>query len=97
LGLAPPPREDLALALVRQSRFGEELGSLKNLDIDEAQRALDRHLVRFGHSYWQRDPLSVAPAIAYLSMKRVEVANVRSIAQGVALGLHRAEIERGVI
>jgi hypothetical protein len=25
------------------------------------------------------------------------VANVRSIAQGVALGLHRAEIERGVI
>lgn len=95
--LARAPRDDLALAVVGQSRFSEELGDLGNLDIGEAQRALDRHLARFGQSYWQRDPLSIAPAIAYLAAKRVEVANVRVIAQGVALGLHRAEIELGVI
>jgi V/A-type H+/Na+-transporting ATPase subunit C len=57
------------------------------------QDALDRDLARFGIAFFNRDPLSIATAIGYITAKRVEVANVRLIAQGVALGLDRGAIE----
>jgi V/A-type H+/Na+-transporting ATPase subunit C len=97
LDLIRQSRDDLALQMLRQSRFAEQLGALDRLDVAGAQRALDRHLVQWGQGFWGRDPLSIAPAIAYITAKRAEVMNVRLIGQGVALGLHRAEIERELI
>lgn len=97
LELARQARDDLALSMLRESRFAERLGGLEHLDMASLQRALDRSVVQFGQSYWRRDPLSIAPAIAYITAKRAEAMNVRLIAQGVALGLHRAELERELI
>lgn len=97
LELARETRDDLALQILHQSRFADQLGGLERLDMASVQRTLDIHFVQFGYSFWGRDPLSIAPAIAYITAKRAEVMNVRLIAQGVALGLHRAEIERELI
>lgn len=97
LDLARETRDDVALAMLRQSRWAEQMGPLDRLDVPAVQRALDRHLAQWGQGFWGRDPLSVAPGIAYLAAKRAEVANVRMIAQGIALGLPRADIEQELI
>jgi V/A-type H+-transporting ATPase subunit C len=50
------------------------------------ERALEEHLVLKGIRMFHRDPLSIAIPIGYVWAKSNEVANLRLIAQGRALG-----------
>lgn len=50
------------------------------------ERALEEHLVLKGVRMFHRDPLSIAIPIGYVWAKSNEVANLRLIAQGRALG-----------
>lgn len=95
--LARSARPPDALALLRGSKFGPALAGLETLDLARIQRALDRDLAKFGIAFFTRDPLTMATAIGWITAKGVEVANVRLIAQGVALGVSRAEIENDLI
>ncbi len=66
-------------------------------DLGLIQRALERWLILKGVSMFGRDPLSIAVAIGYLSAKQAEMANLRLIAYGKALGLERGAIGREMI
>jgi vacuolar-type H+-ATPase subunit C/Vma6 len=46
---------------------------------------------------FSRNPLSVAIPIGYLGCKEVEVANLRLVAQAVALGMKREQARRDLI
>jgi V/A-type H+/Na+-transporting ATPase subunit C len=91
--LAREPRDDTARNTLRAAPLAGAFIGIERLDIGGAQRALERHLLRFGLEFFTRDPLTVAPAIGYLTAKRVEAGNIRLIAQGLAVGASRAEIE----
>ena len=86
-----------AVASIRSSPFGGALNAVDTLHVEQVQRALDRDLARTGIAYFQRDPLSIATAIGFATAKRIEASNVRLIAQGLALGLAREDIERDLI
>lgn len=95
--LARAARDGDVLDALRRSKFGAALAGLRTLDVGAAQDALDRDLARFGVGFFARDPLTIATAIGFITAKRVEVSNVRLIAQGVALGMGQPEIEHSLI
>ena len=97
IGLARTPRDEEALAALRASLFGPALTEVQAPDPTTIQRALDRDLASFGVGYFKRNPLTIATAIGFISAKRVETANVRLIAHGIALGLGSAAIEHELI
>ncbi|HXH14012.1 MAG TPA: V-type ATPase subunit [Alphaproteobacteria bacterium] len=66
-------------------------------DVAVLQRGLEELVVRTGVRMVYRNPLSIAIAIGYIWAKTNEVANVRVIAQGKALGLERDAIQREMI
>jgi len=66
-----------------QARLGEYR---QGADAAVLERALDSHLLLKGARMFHRDPLGVAMAVGYLWAKSAEVANLRLIAQGKALG-----------
>jgi V/A-type H+/Na+-transporting ATPase subunit C len=53
------------------------------------QKALERHLAEMVIAFFRRDPLTVAPIIAYLWAKENEVRNLRLIGVAVAYDLPR--------
>jgi vacuolar-type H+-ATPase subunit C/Vma6 len=61
------------------------------------ERELERWQVEQCRQIFSRDPLSIAIPIGYMTSKEVEVANLRLIAQAVALGLKRDEVRRELI
>lgn len=73
-------------------RFQTETGGLTGLE-----RALERWQAEDTASLFNQDPLSVAIPIAYIGCKEVEVANLRLIAQGVALNLDRQKLRQDLI
>lgn len=92
--LARAPREEEVLSSLRASKFGTALSRLETLDIAKIQFELDHDLARFGVGFFSRDPLTIATAIGFVTAKQVETTNLRIIAQGIALGLEHAEIEK---
>jgi V/A-type H+-transporting ATPase subunit C len=94
VSLAGAQRDEEALALLRSSPFGGALAAGDTLNLEQVQRAVDLALERKGVSYFQRDPLSIATAIGFVTAKRVEASNIRLIGQGLALGMAREEIEK---
>ena len=96
-GLANAERDEEALAALRGSRFGPALARADKLSVGAIEDLLDRDLARFGVSFFNRDPLTIATAIGYVTAKRVEAANLRLIAQGLALEIAPAEIAQALI
>ncbi len=97
LSLADAARDQEVWTCLRASKFGPAWVGLDTLDLIQVQRALDRDLARFGIAFFARDPLTIAPAIGFITAKRVEVTNVRVIAKGIALGLGHAAIEKELV
>jgi V/A-type H+-transporting ATPase subunit C len=54
--------------------------------------ALDGYLVRVGKDISITQPFGIGPAIGYLSMKEMEIRNVRTLARGIESGLSADEI-----
>ena len=61
------------------------------------ERELERWQARYAAAMFTRDPLSIAVPIGYMHCKEVEVANLRLIAQAVALKLEREQTYRDLI
>jgi V/A-type H+/Na+-transporting ATPase subunit C len=97
LGLARATREDEALASLRAPKFGEATAMVETLDLARIQHEMDRDLLRFGISFFARDPLTISTAIGFITAKKAEATDLRVIAQGIALGLGRAEIEKEIV
>jgi V/A-type H+-transporting ATPase subunit C len=95
--LARAPRDEAALVALRASPFGAAIAGAEMLDPNAIQLALDRDLAHFGIGFFSRNPLTIATAIGFITATRVEVANVRLIAQGIALGMGWADIEQDLI
>lgn len=97
LGLTRASRDEEALASLRASKFGGAIAKVEVLDPSRVQQALDRDLAQFGMAFFSRDPLTISTAIGYTTAKKVEVLNLRVIAQGLSLGLGRPEIESEMV
>jgi len=54
--------------------------------------ALDGYLVKVGKDISITQPFGIGPAIGYLSMKDMEIRNVRTLARGIEVGLSPDEI-----
>jgi V/A-type H+-transporting ATPase subunit C len=65
----------------------ESTGSILPIEL-----ALDGHLVRVGKDISITQPFGIGPAIGYLSMKEMEIRNVRTLARGIESGLSPDEI-----
>ena len=61
------------------------------------ERELERWAAERGARMFTRDPLSIAIPIGYLDCKQIEVANLRLVAQAVALGMKREQVRRDLI
>jgi V/A-type H+-transporting ATPase subunit C len=61
------------------------------------ERELERWQAERIAAMFSRNPLSVAIPIGYLGCKEVEVANLRLVAQAVALGMKREQARRDLI
>jgi vacuolar-type H+-ATPase subunit C/Vma6 len=61
------------------------------------QRELERWAAEQGARMFSSNPLSIAIPIGYLGCKQTEVANLRLIAQAVALGMKREQVRRDLI
>jgi vacuolar-type H+-ATPase subunit C/Vma6 len=61
------------------------------------ERELERWQGQHFMAMFTRNPLSLAIPIGYIGCKRLEVANLRLIAQAVALGLKRDGVQRELI
>lgn len=61
------------------------------------ERELERWQAERTAAMFTRDPLSIAIPIGYLGCKEVEVANLRLIAQAVALDMKREQVRRDLI
>jgi vacuolar-type H+-ATPase subunit C/Vma6 len=61
------------------------------------ERELDRWQAEQTAAMFTRDPLSIAIPIGYLGCKEVEVANLRLVAQAVALDMKREQVRRDLI
>jgi vacuolar-type H+-ATPase subunit C/Vma6 len=61
------------------------------------ERALERWQAEHTAAMFNRNPLSVAIPIGYLGCKALEVANLRLIAQAVALNLKREDVRQELI
>jgi V/A-type H+-transporting ATPase subunit C len=95
VALATSGGREEALAMLRESKFrAAALPKQKELEVLSLQRALDRDLMSFAHSYFSRDPLTIATAIGFVAAQTVEAQNLRLIAHGVAAGMGRPEIEK---
>jgi len=66
-------------------------------DMARLERALERWHIHQKMAMFQGPPLGIAIAIGYLSSKEQEVANLRLIAQAVALNLARDPIRQDLI
>lgn len=95
--VARAARAEEALASLRASKFGPALARVETLDLARIQRELDRDLARFGMGFFARDPLTISTAIGFITAKKIEATNLRVIAQGISLGLGRAEIEKELV
>ncbi len=65
----------------------ESTGSVLPIEL-----ALDGYLVRVGKNISITQPFGIGPAIGYLSMKEMEIRNVRTLARGIEAGLSPDEI-----
>ena len=65
----------------------ESTGSVLPIEL-----ALDGHLVRVGKDISITQPFGIGPAIGYLSLKEMEIRNVRTLARGIESGLSADEI-----
>ncbi len=97
LRLTRATREQEALAQLRTSPFQAALSNVETFNLVEIQRELEHALAEFGTSFFARDPLTIATAIGFITAKNVEAKNIRLLAQGLALGWTRAEIEKELI
>jgi V/A-type H+-transporting ATPase subunit C len=97
MALARATREEEALASLRASKFGNALTKVETLDVGRIQYELDRDLARFGIGFFSRDPITISTAIGFITAQKVEATNLRVMAQGIALGLGRAEIEKEMV
>lgn len=97
VSLARVPREEDLLASLRSSRLWLAFSGIETYEVTSIQHALDLDFARFGQDFFLRDPLTIATAIGFITAKRVEVINVRLVAQGLALGLSPADIEKELI
>jgi ATP synthase A1 C subunit len=61
------------------------------------ERELERWQAEQSRLMFTRDPLSIAIPIGYITSKEVEIANLRLIAQAVALNLKRDEVQHELI
>lgn len=62
-------------------------------DLAVLEMALERYVIEQGIRQLRQDPLSVAIPIGYVWAKTNEVANLRQVANGLAVGLPRSAIE----
>jgi V/A-type H+-transporting ATPase subunit C len=65
----------------------ESTGSILSIEL-----ALDGYLVKVGKDISITQPFGIGPAIGYLSMKEMEIRNVRTLARGIEAGLSPDEI-----
>jgi V/A-type H+-transporting ATPase subunit C len=88
---------------LRDSRYGQalEVGWRRYQagegDLAVFERELERWQAKQVKAMFTRDPLSIAIPIGYIGYKEIEVANLRLIAQAVALGLKRDEVRQELI
>jgi vacuolar-type H+-ATPase subunit C/Vma6 len=66
-------------------------------DLAVLERELERWQAKQFMALFTGDPLTIAISIAYLGCKEIEVANLRLIAQAIALGLKRDEVRQELI
>lgn len=85
------------LQLLQQTGLAGDTGGGERLDLTIVQRGVERALASFAYSFFRRDPLTIALAIAFIAAQIVEAANVRLLAQGLLVGMTRAEIEKNLI
>jgi vacuolar-type H+-ATPase subunit C/Vma6 len=61
------------------------------------QRELERWQTEHIAAMFNRNSLSIAIPIGYIGCKETEVANLRLVAQAVALGMKREQVRRDLI
>ena len=66
-------------------------------DLTMLERALERWRAEYLAAMFRRNPLSIAIAIGYFGCKEIEVANLRIIAQAMALGMKDEQVRRELI
>jgi len=66
-------------------------------DVTVLERELERWQAHYTATMFTRDPLSIAVCIGYFGCKGVEVANLRLIAEAVALNMKREQVRRDLI
>lgn len=66
-------------------------------DFTALERELERWQARYTVAMFNRNPLSIAIPMGYIGCKELEVANLRLIAQAVALGINREQVKRELI
>jgi V/A-type H+-transporting ATPase subunit C len=87
---------------LRDSRYGDALAAgwrryAERADHAVLERELERWQAQRDAALFAHDPLGIGIPIAYIRCKSVEVANVRLIAQAVALGLDKAQVQEELI
>lgn len=94
--------EGLVRAL-RSSRYGQALAvgweryQDGQGDLAVFQRELERWQAKQFMAMFRHNPLSLAIPLGYIGCKELEVANLRLIAQAVALGLERDQVRQELI
>jgi vacuolar-type H+-ATPase subunit C/Vma6 len=94
--------EDIVLAL-SDTRYGEALKTgwhryqAREGGLTKLERELERWQAKHTAAMFNRNPLTIAIPIGYLGCKELEVANLRLIAQAVALDLNREQIRSDLI
>ncbi|MES3518233.1 MAG: V-type ATP synthase subunit C [Natronomonas sp.] len=93
---------DDLVARLRESRYGDDLGSALD-DLEDAasligfEHALDAALLEYSKVLSSRYPLSICPVLSYILAKEREVENIRAIARGREAGLSVEEIEEELV
>ncbi|MFN8472549.1 MAG: V-type ATPase subunit [Anaerolineae bacterium] len=90
-------RDEAVLAWLRETPLWEAVAHVERLDVVVVQSALDRACAAYQVGFFRRSGLSIAPVIAYIAAKNAEAANVRLIAQAVALGVARSRVEPDLV
>jgi V/A-type H+/Na+-transporting ATPase subunit C len=96
-GLCRAPNLEAAVAELERtpyrSALDEASGYLGRVGrVCSLERALERVLARWALRLYRADPLGIGVVVGYLAAQASEVANLRLIARGLALGLDKREI-----
>lgn len=91
------PTDSEALSALRGSSRGSVFSSEETYDIEALHRLAYLRRLGLGLAYFQRDPISIAPGIAYFEAKRAEVRLLRYTAGVIASGAGRSSLRQRIM